>query len=115
MKPLTFVKLRVHQNLDIPRVDVANTLAVDSDLRRTSAVFNMKVDSYRFSQFSHAPEMLTSASSVHSMLDYIDSTKVCIGNPDGKFLELWKHRSTTLHGSSSGQYSVKYLHYVYQI
>ena len=44
---------------------------------------------------------LTSVAAVRHLMVLLDSTKPCIGNPDGKFLDLWQHRALTLHGSSS--------------
>ena len=49
---------------------------------------------------SGVPSALTSAAAVCSLLRLLNSTKICIGNPDTQFLDIWKQRSLTLHGSS---------------
>ena len=37
---------------------------------------------------------------VQQIMELVDSVKVCIGNPEDHFLDLWHHRVQTLHHSS---------------
>lgn len=98
--PLTLVKLRVVCQDFHPQVDPLITLAVHSRLTWTLSVLNKHLDPAVNPSLTHLPSTLTSAKSVQVVLQAIDSLTLCLGNPDQKFQDLWKHRSVTLHGSS---------------
>ncbi len=96
---LTMVKLRV-QHSDFPKVDVIVTLCVQSQLTWTLSVLNVSLDPSLNPALTCFNPTLSGASAVVSLLRAIDSLNCCVGNPDLKFLDLWKHRSSTLHFSS---------------
>ena len=98
--PLTVVKLRVVPQVPHPRVDTLITVAVHDHLTWTLSVLHKRLDPAVNPSLSHQPLTLTSARSVRALLQVIDSLVLCVGNPDQKFQDLWKHRSVTLHGSS---------------
>lgn len=97
-EPLTMIKVQVTPSSLTPRVDVVVTLAVHSDFTWSLSVFNSHVDPALNVSLSSVNRILTTGSSVIALLEKINSLCVCIGNPDRKFLDLWKHRSSTLHG-----------------
>ena len=98
--PLTVVKLRVVPQVPHPRVDTLITVAVHDHLTWTLSVLHKRLDPAVNPSLSHQPLTLTSARSIRALLQVIDSLVLCVGNPDQKFQDLWKHRSVTLHGSS---------------
>ncbi len=104
--PLTIVKLRVQHTCDSPKVDVIITLCVQHQLTWTLSVLNVSLDPSLNPAFKCFNSTLSGAPAVVSLLRAIDSLSCCVGNPDLKFLDLWKHRSSTLHGSS-GNFSHK--------
>ncbi len=95
--PLTIVKLTVHNT----HVTVSITLCIQSQLTWTISVFNISLDTSVNPSLCSFNSILENASDILSLLRVIDSLKICAGNPDSKFFDLWKHLSSTLHGSSS--------------
>ena len=47
------------------------------------------------------PSKIENVAVVQQMINLIDNSKQCIGNADDKFIELFKERKLTLHGSLS--------------
>ena len=106
--PLTLCKLRVHQEGEASRADVTFTLSISSELEWTLSFVNLKLNSTVCPLLAEMPHTLDSVAAVRCLMMLLDSTKLCIGNPDGKFLDLWRHRALTLHGSS-GKYINGYI------
>ncbi len=100
MDPLTLVKLVVVSQDSHPWIDATITLAVHNHFAWTLSVLHKQLDPSAHPSLSHLPSTLISAQSIRALLQVIDSLALCVGNPDEKFQELWKHRSVTLHGSS---------------
>lgn len=99
-EPLTIVKLRVSPTSLTPKVDVVITLAIHNGFTWSLSVFNQHLDPTLNDCLSHVSRILTTASSVLALLEKINSLRLCVGNPDQKFLDLWNYRSSTLHGLS---------------
>ena len=55
---------------------------------------------------SHA---LNSASAVYDLLNFVDTSKICNGNPEKKLLDQWQQRSLTLHGSYGKLHTICYV------
>ena len=94
------VKLVVVSQDSHPWIDATITLAVHNHFAWTLSVLHKQLDPSAHPSLSHLPSTLISAQSIRALLQVIDSLALCVGNPDEKFQELWKHRSVTLHGSS---------------
>jgi len=99
--PLTLCNLRVHPVGQPSRADITFSLSISSGLEWTLSFLNLKLNSTVCPLLAEVRRTLTSVAAVHHLMTFLDSTKLCIGNPDGKFLDLWQHRALTLHGSSS--------------
>ncbi len=95
--PIILVKLRVHQT---SRVDVVITLVVNENLTWTLSVFNIRLDPASNPSLGSIASTIIAASDVLNIVQVVDSLRCCAGNGDARFLDLFKHRSTTLHGSS---------------
>jgi hypothetical protein len=99
-RPLTLCKLRVqHEPSSSARADVSMSLSVTDQLQWSLSLTNKQLDPGLCPLLSGVPLTLTSAATVCSVLRILNSTKMCIGNPDKQFLDIWKQRSLTLHGS----------------
>ena len=104
--PLTIVKLRILNTTGVPRVDVVITVSVQDDLTWGLSVLNIVLDPFLSPSLHNIAPTLTSISALLYLIQAIDRLMICVGNPEIKFLELWKHRSLTLHGSSGMLLSV---------
>ena len=82
------------------RVDVSMSVGVTDQLQWLLSSTNKQLDPGLCPLLSGVPSALTSATAVCSLLRLLNSTKICVGNPDTQFLDIWKQRSLTLHGSS---------------
>ena len=100
MNPLTLCKLRVHQESSQARADVSLSVSINNQLHWLLSVSNKQIDPASCPLLSGVLPTLTSVSTVWSLLKLLNATKICIGNPDQKFIDNWNHRSLTLHGSS---------------
>ena len=98
---LTLCKLRVQQNGQASRADIIFTLSITSELEWTLSVSNLELSPASCPILAEVPHTLSSVAVVHHLMVLLDSTKLCVGNPDRKFIDLWQHRALTLHGSSS--------------
>lgn len=106
--PLVIVKLRVHQTSTVPRVDVVITLAVNDSLNWTLSALNISLNPALNSSLKNIASTIFAVSDILDLVKVLDSLKFCVGNPDAKFLEWFKHRSTTLHGLSGAYLTVLY-------
>ena len=99
-RPLTLCKLRVQHDPSSARADVSMSLGITDQLQWSLSLTNKQLDPSLCPLLSGMPPALTSATIVCSLLRLLNSTKICVGNPDTQFLNIWKQRSLTLHGSS---------------
>ena len=99
--PLTLCKLRVGQEEQASRPDITTIIRLSDNLEWTLFIFGKELCPQSCPLLRELPLQLTSVAAVGDMMRLLDSTKLCVGNSDEKFLELWHHRSLTLHGSSS--------------
>lgn len=97
--PLTLCKLRVQLGGE-PHVDVGACIIINNDLGWTLSVVNRPLTPTSCPVLAEIPTQLSSVSSVCRLLTLLDSVKLCTGSPEQKFLELYHHRSLTLHGSA---------------
>ena len=93
--PLTLCKLRVETS----RPYIMATIKISRKPEWTLFVLD-KLNSGKCSLLADLPSNLTSVAVVCRMLMLLNSANVCMGNPDGKFLEVLNHRFLTMHGSS---------------
>ncbi len=100
-EPLTLCKLRVQQEGQASRADVTTTISISSQLGWTVFHSGKELTPTSCSLLSELPFELTSVTAVRHLITCLDSTKMCAGNSDEKFLKLWHHRTLTLHGSHS--------------
>ena len=82
--PLTLCKLRVHQEGEASRADVTFTLSISSELEWTLSFVNLKLNSTVCPLLAEMPHTLDSVAAVRCLMMLLDSTNLCIGNPDGK-------------------------------
>ena len=99
-RPLMLCKLRVQNDPSSARADVSMSVGVTDHLQWSLSLTNKQLDPGLCPVLSGVPSALTSATAVCSLLRLLNSTKICVGNPDTQFLDIWKQRSLTLHGSS---------------
>lgn len=104
-EPLVLCKLEVQQSDQSSRADAIFTITIDQELKWIIVFKQQKLTVTRCHLLNDLPTILDSVSNVSCLLQFLDSTKYCIGNPDNHFIEIWKHRSLTLHGCS-GNYNV---------
>lgn len=97
--PLTLCKLRVQLAEQGSCVDVIAVITIKSDFEWTLSFMNHQLTPTMCPVLSQVPSKIASISSVHSMISLLESVKVCTGNTETRFIELWQHRSLTLHGS----------------
>ena len=97
--PLTLAKIRVQCQSPSARVDVAFTLSVCDDLNWSLLLFTLPLEPASCPLLQAIPTTLKSAAAVCSLMRLINSTKICIGNPDKNFLDQWRQRSLSLHGT----------------
>ena len=99
--PLTLCKLRLHQTEQASRADTIFTFRISSELKWTLSFLNQTLSAAGCPLLAEVPQFLTSVVAVRKLMMLLDSTMVCTGNPDSKFLDLVQHRALTLHGSAS--------------
>ena len=99
-RPLTLCKLRVQLDSSSARADVSMSVGVTDQLQWSLSLTNKQLDPGLCPLLSGVLSALTSATAVCSLLRLLNSTRICVGNPDTQFLDIWKQCSLTLHGSS---------------
>ena len=77
------------------------TLNVNAELKWTLYYLHHHLSAATTPLLSSLPDVTTSVTVVIQLIDTLDSSKYCVGNPDIKFIEHWQHKMTTLHGISS--------------
>ena len=97
VKPLVLSKVRVKPQTT--QADVLFSLTIDDRLEWSLFLQNVSLDFRRCPLLRRASLTLNSASAVHDLLNFIDTSKICNGNREKKFLDQWHQRSLTLHGS----------------
>ena len=98
--PLTLCKLRVQVGGQGSSVYISAAVTIQSDLGWTLSIANQPLTPIVCPFLFRVPAQLTSVSAVFHMVSTLDSVKLCMGNREAKFIELWQHRALTLHGSS---------------
>ena len=93
--PLLLCKLRMRET----RVSLDITVSVQHNFSWIVTVGSQALTVSLYPLLVGVPNKLTSASAVCRLLSTLDGSKLCPGNQEPKFLELWKYRSLTLHGS----------------
>ena len=104
--PLTIVNFRVLNKTGVPRVDVVITVSVQQDLTWGLPVLNIVLDPSLNPSLHNIAPTLTTISAFLSLIQMIDCLVICARNPESEFLELRKHHSLTLLGSSGMLLSV---------
>ena len=89
--PLTLCKLRVQVGGQGSSVYVSAAVTIQSDLGWTPSIVNQPLTPIVCPFLSRVPAQLTSVSAVFHMISMLDSVKLCIGNREAKFIELWHH------------------------
>ena len=96
--PLILCKTEVVQ---ASRVNNILTLSIRKDLKWTLFVGGIELSTSKCPLLTQIPPTLTSVAVVWHVVDTLNFTKVCAGNPEDKLLDVVRHRSQTLHGCSS--------------
>ena len=94
----------------VPQVDVVITVSVQDYLTWGLSVVNIVLDPPLNPSLHNITPTLMTISALLSLIQVIDSLLICTGNPESEFLELRKHHSLTLHGSSGMLVSVFTIH-----
>ena len=99
--PLLLCKLTIHQG-EIPstRASLSLSLSVHEDFGWSASVANKPLTSFLCRLLSNVPDRLASVSAVCQLVSTLDTAKLCCGNDEPMFLEQWRHRGLTLHGST---------------
>lgn len=100
LNPLTLCQLRIQHKSSQTRADVSLCLSITNQLQWSLTVTDQPVNPALCPFLSGVQPTLNSASAVFFLLRVLNATKICLGNPDKKFLDHWHRRSLTLHGSS---------------
>ena len=103
--PLVLCKLHIQESEQGSMVEATMTITIDRELKFAVVFKQQNLTATRCPLLNDLPTITDSVSSVSCLLQFLDSIKHCIGNPDKHFIEMWKQRSLTLHGCS-GNYSV---------
>lgn len=105
--PLVFCKLRVPRDVDHGCGAWLNiSLTLHEDLKWSLFVKSKKLDLTLCPFLATFPIRLASVSAVCQFLSGVDSANLCSGNQETRFLELWQHRTLTLHGSSGEEIEI---------
>lgn len=96
--PVIISKLRTFHELSPPRVDVVITLTISAELNWSVSFTNSKLNPMNCDLLQELPAVISNVSSVQRIFSLVDSSKVCIGNPDSNLIEMWQTRTMTLHG-----------------
>lgn len=99
--PLVLCKLNVQSpNAGIATASVTSTITITSKLHWTISYMSQQVSVNKCPVFRDQPMKVDSVALVQQIMELVDSVKVCIGNPEDHFLDLWHRRVQTLHHSS---------------
>ena len=99
--PLIYHRLRVEEVNEGTCQLLSTVITVQEDLSWNVFVVNKLLNPSSCPLLSGIPAQFSSTSDLCTLTSVIDSSKLCSGIKEPKFLELWQHRSLTLHGSSS--------------
>lgn len=96
--PAIFCRIKV--NLD-KHVEVDFTVRVDPALKWRVFFKEQELDSRKYPLLAELPDCLGNIESVMQIINKLNGVQLCSGNPDDKYIELFKQRALTLHGTSS--------------
>jgi len=88
------------QRMQGTRASLNISVSVQPDFCWVVSVGSQELTSVLCPLLVSVPDKMTSASAVCELLSTLDGMRICPGNHEPKFLEQWKYRSLTLHGSS---------------
>ena len=97
--PLALCKITIFQSNHEQKVTVVTDISISSDLKLAIYICGQQLSCINVPIVAAVPAHLTSASEVIRIMAKIDTLQLCTGNHETKFVELWHHRSLTLHGS----------------
>ncbi len=97
---LTLCKLRQQQVAD--PVSVIFTLAIGESFQWNLMFVHHNIDGLRDRVLAGTPPSLRTVHHVLQLLSRLDSSKICVGNPEERFLEVASHR---VEHTASGEYS----------
>ena len=89
-------------------LEVTHSLQVSSDLTWQSCIHGHPVTRENCSLLSHLPSMLTSYAMFTTLIDIFETSKICQGNPDHRFIPLQKERQE-IFKDASGSRTVAYV------
>ncbi len=99
LHPLTLCQVKP----TLPRADVTFTLSITDEFEWTLTFHDHFLDGHKCEVLGGTPQALDSVSKVCQLLWALNSSKVCMGNDDKKFLEVMDHRAKTL--QSDGKFA----------
>ena len=98
--PLLLCKLNIQPNADVTTAAVICTISITNELQWTISYMSQQVDVSNCPIFRDQPKKIDSVELLQQIIELVDSVKVCIGNPEDHFLDLWYRHIQTLHHSS---------------
>lgn len=99
--PLTICKMTVYTDKS---AKASASISIKRELEWTMYYLEHKLNSLNCPMLNVLPSRIKNVAMVKQMMLLIDNSKLCIGNSDAKFIELFEQRKLTLH-VSSGWYS----------
>ena len=84
------------------QVEVTYTLTIDESFEWCLSLFSHRLDPTSYASLSHTPLSLRAVDQVFQLLATLDSMKICIGNPEQKFVDLATRRGLLPSRESSG-------------
>ena len=89
-------------------LEVTHSLQVSSDLTWQSCIHGHPVTRKNCSLLSHLPSMLTSCAMLTTLIDILETSRICQRNPDNQFIPLQKERQGVFK-DASGSSTVAYV------
>ena len=86
-----------------PQVEVLYTLTIDESFGWSLSLFGHNLDPSTCVSLTNTLPSLRAVDQVLQLLGTLDSTKICIGNPEKRFIDLATHRALLPCGESSGK------------
>lgn len=101
--PVIMCRMKVNQGR---HVEVDFTIRSDDTMKWMVFLREKELNSINCPLLDGLPSHLMDIKSVLLIVNKLNESKLCVGNPDDKFIELHKQRAITLHGTSG-----KYIRY----
>ena len=98
--PLVLCKVALQQGTEHSSNSSLISISVSSNMRWKVSIADRTVAPPLCPLLSIFPVCIASVSALHQLVHVVDVAKLCCGSRDQKYLDMWRRRSLTLHGSS---------------